>query len=76
MSDLTDRVKARRTRGGAPCPKYEPKNPEDYGYGSCKRCGWAEPEHVSDELLEKCERQEDQLREVRVFLSKLLANGR
>jgi len=48
---LVQRIKARRTNGGEPCPEYVPKKPEDYGYGSCKRCGWAEPEHCIDQLL-------------------------
>jgi hypothetical protein len=51
-SDLIARCKARR-KGGCdypPCPTYEPKTPADYGYGSCERCGWTEPEHIIDEL--------------------------
>jgi hypothetical protein len=27
-----------------------PKHPDDYGYGSCTRCGWSEPEHIIDQL--------------------------
>lgn len=49
---LLERLKIRRV--GAcetpPCHDYQPKNPSDYGIGSCVRCGWAEPEHFIDEL--------------------------
>jgi hypothetical protein len=47
------RLQARREGGceQPPCPEYVPKRPEDHGYSSCRRCGWAEPEHVIDQLL-------------------------
>jgi hypothetical protein len=42
-----------RRKGGCetpPCAEYVVKNPDDYGYASCQRCGWSEPEHIIDQL--------------------------
>jgi hypothetical protein len=52
VQEIRKHLKARR-KGGcqyAPCSKYVPKHPDDYGYGSCTRCGWSEPEHIIDQL--------------------------
>lgn len=51
QKELLERLKSRRqgveTR---PCARYRVKNPDDYGYASCSTCGWAEPEHIIEEL--------------------------
>jgi hypothetical protein len=32
------------------CPEYIPKTVGGYGWDSCIRCGWSEPEHLIDAL--------------------------
>jgi len=34
-----------------PCATYTTPLPQDHGFVSCQRCGWAEPEHVIDRLV-------------------------
>lgn len=52
QKELRERLKARRKGAGStPCERYVCTNPDDYGYRSCERCGWAEPEHLIDELV-------------------------
>lgn len=82
---LRQRLRERR-KGGcqyAPCHEYVPKQPEDYGYGSCKRCGWAEPEHIIDELVRvldherslvaEIQRQGDEIEVLRMQLAACMA---
>jgi hypothetical protein len=50
-ADLRARLEKRREgTETSPCQKYQCDDPCDYGYRSCQRCGWAEPEHLIDEL--------------------------
>lgn len=68
-------ARAKQRREGVetkPCAEYRCDDPDDYGYRSCQTCGWAEPEHIIDQLVACVEAGQAQLGEARQAATELL----